>query len=242
MADMKTIDEIRRENLARLVEEAHGPTAFAVQIERSQSQVSQWLNASPDSKSGKPRTISSASCRYIEQKTGKPDGWMDQQIAEHEASPRNDVVARANHDGALAIPVSDAWGSMGLGAPQPEHEVIVSGVTVSMDWVRNSLPRISHPSKLSVLTAFGRSMEPTLEDGDTMLVDRGISEIREDGIFVIALDDELYIKRVQRRLPDKAIIIKSDNPHYEPMVVENGDRNKLEILGRVVWVWKGVKL
>lgn len=143
---------------------------------------------------------------------------------------------------SLSIPVTNAWGSMGLGAPQPEHEVIVSGVTVSMDWVRNSLPRISHPSKLSVLTAFGRSMEPTLEDGDTMLVDRGISEIREDGIFVIALDDELYIKRVQRRLPDKAIIIKSDNPHYEPMVVENGDRSKLEILGRVVWVWKGVKL
>ncbi|EGK71932.1 Putative phage repressor [Methyloversatilis universalis FAM5] len=81
-----------------------------------------------------------------------------------------------------------------------------------------------------------------MEDGDTMLVDRGVSEIREDGIFVIALDDELYVKRVQRRLPDKAIIIKSDNPHYEPMVVENGDRNKLEILGRVVWVWKGIKL
>lgn len=143
---------------------------------------------------------------------------------------------------SLEIPVSSAWGSMGIGAPQPEHEAIVAGLTVSMDWVRHSLPRISHPSRLAVLTAFGRSMEPTLEDGDTMLVDRGVSEIREDGIFVIALDDELYVKRVQRRLPDKAIIIKSDNPHYEPMVVENGDRNKLEILGRVVWVWKGIKL
>jgi len=149
--------------------------------------------------------------------------------------------AEPPHD-TLMVPVSSAWGSMGLGAPQPEHEAIVAGLTVSMDWVRHSLPRISHPSRLAVLTAFGRSMEPTLEDGDTMLVDRGVSEIREDGIFVISLDDELYVKRVQRRLPDKAIIIKSDNPHYEPMVVENGDRNKLEILGRVVWVWKGIKL
>lgn len=238
---MKTTDEVRRENLALLVDAAGGPTSFAARIDRSQSQVSQWLNASPDSKSGKPRTISSSSCRYIERAIGKPDGWMDQQGDLGIESGLNASV-KENPAGSLVIPVSSAWGSMGIGAPQPDYEAIVSGLTVSMDWVRGALPRISHPSKLAVLTAFGQSMEPTLDDGDAVIVDRGVTEIREDGVFVIALDGELYIKRVQRRLPDRAIIIKSDNPHYEPMVVENGDRHKLEILGRVVWVWKGVKL
>lgn len=74
---MKTAEQIRRENLARLAEECGGVGKLAVMLDRAPAQVSQWLNASRDSKTGKPRAVSSASARYIEARCGKPKGWLD---------------------------------------------------------------------------------------------------------------------------------------------------------------------
>lgn len=81
---MKTVDVIRRENLHILAKEAGGPGGLADDLGKSKSQISQWLNASPDSKTGKPRTIGNASAREIEQKKNKPTGWMD---VDHSPSP-----------------------------------------------------------------------------------------------------------------------------------------------------------
>lgn len=71
------IDDIRRANLALLVKEAGGVGRLAERLERDQSQVSQWLNASRNSATGTPRGMRSATCRFIEQKMGKPEGWLD---------------------------------------------------------------------------------------------------------------------------------------------------------------------
>jgi hypothetical protein len=64
---MESVDQIRKARLAMLVAEFGGVTSIASAIKRSPSQVSQWLNSSPDSRTQKPRTISNASARYIEQ-------------------------------------------------------------------------------------------------------------------------------------------------------------------------------
>lgn len=77
MVDMTTINEIRRARLQELIDEVGGPKRLSDLIDRAPSQISQWLNASPDSKSGKPRQISSQSARYIEERCRKPVGWMD---------------------------------------------------------------------------------------------------------------------------------------------------------------------
>ncbi|RSE90330.1 hypothetical protein [Achromobacter aegrifaciens] len=71
------IDDIRRANLALLVKEAGGVGRLAERLERDQSQVSQWLNASKNSATGTPRGMRGATCRFIEQKMGKPEGWLD---------------------------------------------------------------------------------------------------------------------------------------------------------------------
>ena len=142
----------------------------------------------------------------------------------------------------VVIPMSGAWGSMGKGAPRPEHEIIVGGIPVGAEWLRHMLPRTSSPKNLAAITAFGESMAPTFKDGDTLIVDLGVERIQEDGLFVLSLDDELYIKRVQRRPTDRAILMKSDNPLYETIVIESVERQRFEVLGRVVWVWKGEKV
>lgn len=79
---MATVDEIRRANLALLAGELGGVRALSARLNKSESQVSQWVNASKDFKSGKPRGMRSASCREIEAALGKPTGWMDEHHAD----------------------------------------------------------------------------------------------------------------------------------------------------------------
>lgn len=90
---MKKIEDVRRENLQRLRNEIGSVQALADRIGKSQSQVSQWLNASTHSVNGRPRTISSGSCREVEAAVGKPEGWMDVEHREFAAVQTSEVVA-----------------------------------------------------------------------------------------------------------------------------------------------------
>lgn len=78
---MATVEQIRRDNLVVLLEgetERGLWSELAEKLGKSPAQVSQWANASKDSKTGKPRSISARTAREIERKLGKPEGWMDQ--------------------------------------------------------------------------------------------------------------------------------------------------------------------
>ncbi len=75
---MKTIEETRLIRLKMIRDECGTTAALSAKVGTSHAQLSQWLNESPDSKTGKPRTIASASCRKIEKILGKEKGWMDQ--------------------------------------------------------------------------------------------------------------------------------------------------------------------
>lgn len=75
---MKTIEEIRLDNLLLIIEENDGITNVAKKLGVTYAQVSQWVNRSLDFKSGKPRSISNVSARKIEDVFNKETGWMDQ--------------------------------------------------------------------------------------------------------------------------------------------------------------------
>jgi len=91
------------------------------------------------------------------------------------------------------------------------------------------------PAMLSVIEVEGDSMEPTLRDGDEILVDRTPRPMRA-GIHVIRLDDVLLVKRLE---PGPAGILRiiSDNPAYPRAERSLSD---VGIVGRVVW--KGGRL
>jgi hypothetical protein len=78
MRQVPTISEIRHANLLLLIARAGGVGAFAEQIERSQSQVSQIKVRSPHSSTGEPRDIGDDLARHIETKLTLNVGWMDQ--------------------------------------------------------------------------------------------------------------------------------------------------------------------
>ncbi len=138
------------------------------------------------------------------------------------------------------IPVLDVAGSMGSGILMSEHDEVVEKMTVSKSWLSKNVSA-SSVQNLALISGFGDSMEGTFNDGDLLLVDRGVTEIKIDAVYVLALHDELYIKRLQRR-PDGSFLMISDNKKYEPYLIQNSEREKFRVLGRVVMAWNSVKL
>ena len=113
-----------------------------------------------------------------------------------------------------------------------QSEQVVDFVSFKEEWVQNFLrvPR----ENLALLSVKGDSMNPTLNDGDMILVDLRSDRIDDSAIYVLEFDDALLVKRIQRKL-DGSIVIKSDNRLYEPEVLQKDRAEALRIIGRVVW-------
>lgn len=86
---MKLIDDIRRENIARLVDEAGSLKGLADRLQRQDSQVSQWLHGSAHSVTGKPRGMRSETARMIEKTMNKPVGWLDIDHTQQQGMPQS---------------------------------------------------------------------------------------------------------------------------------------------------------
>jgi phage repressor protein C with HTH and peptisase S24 domain len=92
------------------------------------------------------------------------------------------------------------------------------------------------PENLSIIDVNGESMSPTLNNGDTIMVDLSDNAMRlRDGIYVLRLDDALMVKRValSPRTGRRALTISSDNAHFPTW--EDVDPALVDIVGRVVW-------
>ncbi len=109
---------------------------------------------------------------------------------------------------------------------------IIENISFSADWVRTVLRR--NPAHLALIECSGDSMEPTLRDGDVLMVDTSVTEVQSSRIYVLDVDGALLVKRIQRMLNGSYRVI-SDNPRYATEVVEPSDRAPLRIVGEVVW-------
>jgi phage repressor protein C with HTH and peptisase S24 domain len=147
----------------------------------------------------------------------------------HEAAALKRSSGRnAEQDGFAYVARYDVKG------PGPRGEVlrseqIVDYLAFKKEWVQSRLN--AEPRNLLLIEAIGDSMAPTLEDSDLLLVDLAEPRFRHDGIYVVRRDNELAVKRIQRR-PDGAFNIISDNPAYQASVVAS---DSVHIIGRVIW-------
>ncbi len=82
----------------------------------------------------------------------------------------------------------------------------------------------------------GDSMEPSIYDGDLVMIDRRKTHIRSGRIYAVRESDSLRIKRLEL-IPDAAIILRSDNPKYPPehRIGEAMNDISLGVIGEVVW-------
>jgi len=85
-------------------------------------------------------------------------------------------------------------------------------------------------TELEAIHVDGESMEPTLQDGSIVFVDRAQTNINKNGIFIASTTGGLFIKRIQQRA-DGMIELISDNSIYPPQAVP---ADEVTIVGKVV--------
>lgn len=131
----------------------------------------------------------------------------------------------------IKIPLLDVQASAGTGIVNYDENI--------EEWI--SVPRIllSHynPRYVKILAVNGDSMKPTFEHGDWILVSLDHKELQSEQIYVIRINDELKIKRLDKDIRGN-IIIFSDNPafHKEELTQTEFTDFNIEIVGRVFGV------
>lgn len=91
--------------------------------------------------------------------------------------------------------------------------------------------------KLFVAQGDGDSMEPTLRDGDIVLIDGSQRVIdRPDRIWAVTYGGLGMIKRV-RRLPGGTFELMSDNASVRPIAA---NEDEMHVVGRVVWIGRRI--
>lgn len=133
--------------------------------------------------------------------------------------------------GIIAIPRLALDASAGPGALSDEERPFDS-FGFSAEWLR---AQNLDPATLSTIEVRGDSMQPTLADGDDILVDTAPRPLR-DGVHVVRVDGVVLVKRLDTGRPG-TITLVSDNPIYARVELPT---REVEVIGRVVW--KGGRL
>ena len=124
--------------------------------------------------------------------------------------PRNRIRFSSGRDGIL------------------RSDQVVDSIALRAAWVKRVLN--AEPRDLILIEVVGDSMAPTIKDSDLILANLAEPRFQQDGIYLSRHDGGLTVKRIQRR-PDGKLLVRSDNPKYEAIVVSS-----VKIIGRVIWI------
>lgn len=148
-----------------------------------------------------------------------------------EMYPVEGAQAAPDDPGTYAyVPLYDARISQGHGAWSDGARVLTMLAFTKYSLHKKGL----QASQLAAVRVDGDSNEPSLKDGDTVMVDLSRNVIQGEAFYVIRLDDLLYAKRLQRQL-DGGVLVISANTAYPAINVPADRLERLQVVGRVVW-------
>lgn len=145
----------------------------------------------------------------------------------------------------VPVPLHEALLAAGNGARN--GETIIDQIAFRRDWLK----RIGLPASAARLARVtGDSMEPTLFEGDLVLIDttkiepqilkRDPRDRRRSPIYALADAGGARVKRIERPEQDQLMLL-SDNTDYPPELLHGPDLKDMKIIGRVVWWGHTVK-
>lgn len=156
-----------------------------------------------------------------------------------------EIKAMGSETGGIIVPLLNVAHSAGFGGSNGswvDAPIVARLLELDPAWVTENLTCLSASSNLAMVRVSGDSMEPTLRNSDIVLVDRGVTRINREGIFTVTFDDGCYIKRFQRIIGAKLMMI-SDNQFYKPQEFDPQDESlKFEVCGLALWAWQGKRL
>ena len=90
--------------------------------------------------------------------------------------------------------------------------------------------------ELAVVIQCGDSMEPTIVEGDFLLVDTSVDKVTHDSIYAINSDNIYNARRLQKNL-DNSLVIRCDNNRYGEQILAGEKVGKLEIIGKILMIF-----
>lgn len=133
----------------------------------------------------------------------------------------------------ILIPRYDIRASLGDGQLPADYAEAMSAIKVSAKHLADLGITYDNPAHLSVITGWGQSMAPTINDKDPMIIDLSVREFTGDGIYLFVWDDLLYVKRLQKANTSQFEMI-SDNPRHKDRIV---DADTVYIQAKILLIW-----
>jgi phage repressor protein C with HTH and peptisase S24 domain len=168
-------------------------------------------------------------------------GTMQTQGDPSQRNKQADVTSTVenNEDGSSTEDVGiSLYSPTELGRGVPANTV--KKMVIPLEFLSRNV-KFSAMENLALTPALGDSMDDTYSDGDLLLIDRGINQISDNGIYGISFSGEIFTRRIERR-PDGNIAIISDNKKYDPYIVPIATKDNLKVIYRVVFAWRGTKM
>ena len=128
---------------------------------------------------------------------------------------------------------SDVWASCGTGA------VVFEETSEKLSVPTSLIQNYSSSNRYSVINSRGDSMTPFIQDRDKLIVEHwNGGQIIDNCIYVFRYANELFVKRLVKNITQ--IVIKSDNPLYEPIKITDKDQD-FEVIGQIVGLMRDLR-
>lgn len=98
------------------------------------------------------------------------------------------------------------------------------------DFFLNLIGGAENLKNVEAINVTGDSMEPTLNNGNIIFIDKTKNDVSKDGIYAFVNENGLFVKRIQKRI-DGALDIISDNKEYP---IQIAAKDEINILGKVI--------
>lgn len=174
------------------------------------------------------RDPSTSFLKLLSEQVGLSASWILSGLGSMEIVDPGQIVNSAGAE-TVHIPHLDIEASAGAGSA-PGEENVLATYSFDKSWLRQ---QGLNPENLSIISVSGDSMEPDLEDGDLIIVDRRAEYVRDGHVYIVRFADELFIKRVQKNM-DGSIRLLSSNKAYDPIIVSSASKEGIHVVGKLV--------
>jgi hypothetical protein len=91
------------------------------------------------------------------------------------------------------------------------------------------------PASVAILPIVGEAMEPTLCNGDEVMISRvRTQESVREGLYAIRGSSEIFVRRIAIDPTKNRLTVLTDHPAYPSW--QGIQRKGLDIVGRVIWI------
>lgn len=179
------------------------------------------------------RQFGENAARMIESELRMPEGYLDQK-EDDRLEPiivwsKPDDLPQGSHVLVPRVTVALSAGSGTLVSREDQ----LPPLAFTEEWIRSK--NVTSRENLRVCKVSGDSMEPYLEDNDSVLIDMGQTTVHENKVYAIEYAGEVRVKRLSRSF-NGGLRIKSDNARdYPEESLTPEQAEHLRILGKVIW-------